>query len=94
MPRDKFHVGQRVIWSVPGSEEHRATVRSQRVRLPHQDSRKISLVYPLDVDGKGTHVEGRTIYAAPEPELRPLYDGDQVVGWSTCAWRPKEVSHA
>lgn len=26
--------------------------------------------------------------------LLPLYDGDEPASWETCAWRPREITHA
>jgi len=94
MAPDKFRIGQRVIWITPrpDSREYRATVVSQRERRPHVDTGRQQFVYRLNVDGHGTHHESGTLYAAPESALRPLYDGDQVVSWSACAWRPTEVT--
>ena len=90
---DKFRVGQRVIWTTPkpDSREYVATVLSQRERRLHISTRRHYLVYRLDVDGHGSRHESGCLYAAPERELSPLYDGDQVVSWSTCAWRPIAV---
>lgn len=97
MTRDRFRVGQRVIWKCRPGEEYTATVISQRER--RQEYRKgeltgkFSLVYRLDVDGLGTRVKPGYLLAAPQPELRPMYDGDQPASWSRCAWRPREVCH-
>ena len=87
---DKFHVGQRVIWITPKPDSRRyvATVLSQRERREKLSTGKRHLVYRLDVDGHGTRHPRGTLYAAPEPELRPIYDGDQPASWATCAWRP------
>ena len=91
MPRDKFHVGQRVIWTTPARNEYRATVISQRELRQCEESGRLVLAYWLDIDGLGSRGERGCRYGAPEPELRPIYDGDQPVAWSECAWRPRDL---
>lgn len=87
---DKFYVGQRVIWKVD-EREYLATVISQRERRQFMKTGQYTLVYTLDLDGYGArHPQGYR-YAAPEPELRPLYDGDQPSTWSECAWQPSRL---
>lgn len=85
---DKFYVGQRVIWKVDGSE-YTATVISQRERRQFMQTARYALVYSLDLDGYGTRTPRGYRYAAPELELRPIYDGDQPSNWSECAWQPR-----
>lgn len=92
MARDKFHVGQRVIWTSDG-HEYLATVISQREPLPHFRTRLVTeRVYRLDLDGHGALIEPGVWYAAPQRELRPIYDGDQPSTWSEieklCGWAP------
>lgn len=88
---DKFHVGQRVVWRVPDGVEYVATVTGRRAPYRYKGTGRLYLVYPLDLDGYGTKATDGCMYAAPEPELRPLYDGNQRVTWSECAWHPQKV---
>lgn len=87
--RDRFHVGQRVIWTTPNRNEFICTLLAPRRPIRHAESQIIVEVYRVDVDGFGTSAPDGNVYAAPENELRPLYDGDQVTSWETCAWRPQ-----
>lgn len=88
--RDKLNIGQRVIWAT-GKAEYAATVLSQREPLSYRGTGRRTLVYRVEVDGFGRSQDG-FIFAAPEPELRPLYDGDQPSSWSECAWQPKAIT--
>lgn len=85
--RDKFHIGQRVIWMDRG-DELRCTVLSQREARRYHGTGRVWLVYRLEIDGLGRRHSSGCVYAAPEPELRPIYDGDAPSTWAECAWQP------
>lgn len=99
--RDKFHVGQRVIWIMPPDARvprarYTATVLEQRQWRSMIGARgdASQFVYPMIVDGFGTHSKRGVQYAAPEPELRSLYDGDQPASWEAIerlsGWSPRK----
>lgn len=89
---DKFHVGQRVIWTIPkNGREFTATVRSQRQMLRFKETKRRYFVYRMDVDGYGQRDPYGYLFAAPQRELRPIYDGDQASSWSECSWQPNGV---
>jgi hypothetical protein len=91
---DKFWVGQRVIWKTCNGD-FTATVLSQREPREYLLSGRIHRVYRLDVDGHGERAPNRMLYAAPQRELRPIYDGDQHGSWEEverlCGWSPAKV---
>lgn len=97
---DKFKVGQLVVMRLPAVEtgfgweilngEIGQVIAPKRVRLtqvgPRNGPKELERCVVYGVQWRGQ------ILALRERYLKPLYDGNQPVSWSECAWQPREVA--
>lgn len=83
----KFNIGDRV--QIVGARypkrrdapEVGAVVQIIGAPKPFPTSAYPGLWYPIDVDK----------WWVAEIDLKPIYDGNEKVEWSSCVWQPKEI---
>lgn len=87
---DKFRVGQKVR-IIKSKHPERvgliATITQKRAWRKHLDGNLI-FGYRLDLPPKNKSAK---FCSYPEESLAPVYDGDEKISWSECAWNPNEV---
>lgn len=100
---DKFYVGQRVKYvksinvdlptGITLPLNTCGTITRHRLLCRPINQLTPSLNYYVKLDGYHSGV-GDGSFSALEEQLAQIYDGDTLVAWSDCAWRPKELVKA